>query len=202
MKKRIIVFLVTVSLLVGVLGGSLSASAYTQQDLLEEFATIPASHWVYADIEKLSDTMQLTEEQCNQLWPILQAVKELVPEDNGPTVYMGSNHNNAGRAYSVEVVAQVLDYIRAACKITGCTFVKSLVPEQTHEIDIVFKLYDKDGKLIFEYDGDLVKKTGAADVGGISGSDIGLLCGGAALVVLAGVACVVLTKKGKGVAAA
>ena len=188
MKKKALTFVVALSLLISLLGGTISASAYTQQDLLEEFATIPASHYVYADIENLSKTMELTEEQCNQLWPILQEVKALVPTDNGPSVYHGSNHGNTGRAYSAEVVAKVLDNIRAACKITGCTFVKSLVPNPTHDIDIVFKLYDSTGKLIFEYDGDLVEETGAEGKD-ISGAQMGMLAAGIGfLVISAGVA--------------
>lgn len=195
MKKKMLMFLLALSLLISAFGGTFSASAYTQQDLLEEFATIPASHWVYADIENLSKTMQLTEEQCNQLWPILQEVKALVPTDNGPSVYHGSNHGNTGRAYSAEVVAKVLDHIRAACKITGCTFVKSLVPNQTHEIDIVFKLYDSTGKLIFEYDGDLVKQTGAEEKG-LSGAELGMLTAGIGfLLVSAGVAVFLAKRK-------
>ncbi len=200
MKKKILMFFVAFSLLVSVLGGTFSASAYTQEDLLKEFATIPASHWVYADIEKLSDTMTLTEEQCNQLWPLLQNVKELVPTDNGPSVYHGSNHGNTGRAYSAEVVAKVLDNIRAACKITGCTFVKSLVPNQTHDIDIVFKLYDGTGKLIFEYDGDLVKKTGVDDVNTLGAKEIGLLSLGVGFVALSAAVAVVTAKKNKALA--
>lgn len=162
MKKRIAVFCAMLVVLTVSLSATLVAGAYTQEDLLKEFQTIPASHWVYADIENLSKTMPLTEEQCDKLWPILQEVKALVPEDNGPTVYGGSNHNDSGRAYSAETVAKVMDCIRAACKVTGCTFVKTLVSDPTHEIDIVFKLYNKEGKLIFEYDGDLVKQTGGA----------------------------------------
>ncbi len=183
MKKRIAVFFAMLVVLAASLSSVLTASAYTQEDLLEEFKTIPASHWVLDGIENLSKTMELTEEQCNQLWPILQEVKKLVPEDNGPTVYQGTNHNNGGRAYSAEVVAKVLDYIREACKITGCTFVKSLVSEPTHGIDIVFKLYNKEGKLIFEYDGDLVKQTG----GEVETEDGGawLLIGGVSMLVLA-----------------
>ena len=127
---------------------------------MEEFKTIPASHWVLADFENLSRTMRLTEDQCNQLWPLLQEVKALLPTDNGPTVHAGTNNGNTGRAYSAEVVARVMDLIRAACRVTGCTFVKSLVPNPTHNMDIVFKLYDSTGKLIFEYDGDLIKQTG------------------------------------------
>lgn len=197
MNKRILMFVVAFSLLISAFGGAMSASAYTQQDLLEEFATIPASHWVYADIEKLSATMPLTEEQCNQLWPLLQEVKALLPTDNGPSVYHGSNHDNTGRAYSAEVVARVLDLIREACKITGCTFVKSLVPEQTHDIDIVFKLYDSTGKLIFEYDGDLVKKTGAEQENALQASEIGMLVAGVSFIALSAALAVVLAKKKK-----
>lgn len=185
--KRLAAILALIAVLAVTFSATISASAYTQEDLLEEFKTIPASHWVLADIEELSENMKLTEEQCNALWPILQEVKALVPTDNGPSVYHGSNHGNTGRAYSVEVVAKVLDYIRAACKITGCTFVKTLVPEQTHAIDIVFKLYDSTGKLIFEYDGDLVKYTGSAD--GVAATtdsgSYGLLFAGLAVLVLA-----------------
>lgn len=172
-----------------------TASAYTQEDLMEEFKTIPASHWVLADFENLSKTMTLTEEQCNALWPILQEVKALLPEDNGPSVWHGSNHGNTGRAYDAVVVARVMDHIRAACKITGCTFVKSLVPNPTHDVDIVFKLYDKDGILIFEYDGDLVKQTGSAEEGK-GASTLLLYCGIAALL-LAGGASVVAARRAR-----
>ncbi len=160
---------------------------------MEEFKTIPASHWVLADFENLSKTMTLTEEQCNALWPILQEVKALLPEDNGPSVWHGSNHGNTGRAYDAVVVARVMDHIRAACKITGCTFVKSLVPNPTHDVDIVFKLYDEDGTLIFEYDGDLVKQTGSAE--GEGGLSVWLLYCGIAALVLAGGASVLAARR-------
>lgn len=188
--RRFAALLITVALLAMSFSATISASAYTQEDLLEEFKTIPASHWVLADIENLSRSMRLTEDQCNQLWPILQEVKALVPEDNGPSVYHGSNHGNTGRAYSAEVVAQVLDCIRAACRITGCTFVKTLVPNPTHEIDIVFKLYNSEGVLIFEYDGDLIQQTGGDETEVDSSvSPWLLICGiGALLVAGAGTA--------------
>lgn len=196
--KRLTVFIVAIAVITACFSATISASAYTQEDLLEEFKTIPAAHWVLADIEQLSDNMKLTQEQCDALWPILQEVKALVPEDNGPSVYHGSNHGNTGRAYSAEVVAKVLDHIRAACKITGCTFVKSLVPQQTHAIDIVFKLYNSDGVLIFEYDGDLVKQTGSAEgasttAGG--GNAYGYLAFGLGALVLAGGAAVFAAKR-------
>lgn len=191
MKRRLAVFCAAVIALVFSLTPAVAAYAYTQEDLLREFRTIPAAHWVLADIENLSETMQLSEEQCDALWPLLQRVKQLVPEDNGPSVFHGRNHNNTGRAYSAEVVAQVLDCIRQACRITGCTFVKSLVPDQTHDIDIVFKLYDSRGKLIFEYDGDLVKRTG----GDVSESGNGLLFTGVGLFAVAGCGVVFARKK-------
>ncbi len=188
--KRIAVFCAVLVILTVSLS-SVSAFAYTQDDLLNEFKTIPASHWVLADIENLNKTMTLTEEQCNALWPILQEVKALLPEDKGPTVYAGTNHNNAGRAYDAETVAKVMDYIREACRITDCSFVTSLVPHPTHDIDIVFKLYDKSGTLIFEYDGDLVKQTG----GSIDTKDNSwMLIGGVAMLALAGGASVVASK--------
>lgn len=204
--KRLTLFFVIAAVLTLSFSTAITASAYTQDDLLEEFKTIPAAHWVLADIEQLSENMKLTQEQCDALWPILQEVKALVPEDNGPTVYMGSNHGNQGRAYSAEVVAQVLDCIRAACKITGCTFVKSLVPEQTHEIDIVFKLYNSDGVLIFEYDGDLVKKTDSAESATVSASEdgnaYGYLFAGIGALALAGGAAVIIGKRSRCVPAA
>ncbi len=200
MKKRIAVFCAMLVVLTVSLSSVITAGAYTQDDLLEEFKTIPASHWVLADIENLSKTMTLTEEQCNQLWPILQEVKALVPEDNGPTVYQGTNHNNGGRAYSAETVAKVLDCIRAACKVTGCTFVKSLVSDPTHSIDIVFKLYNNEGKLIFEYDGDLVKQTGGAAPEKANSAP--LLIGGVSLLVLAAGAALVASKSRRNAVAA
>ncbi len=200
MKKRIAVFCAMLVVLTVSLSSMFVADAYTQEDLLEEFKTIPASHWVLADIENLSKTMRLTEDQCNQLWPILQEVKALVPEDNGPTVWQGTNHGNGGRAYSAETVAKVMDCVRAACKVTGCTFVKSLVPDSTHDFDIVFKLYDKDGKLIFEYDGDLVKQTGGDVVE--KDSNTWLLVSGVAMLFLAAGAAFVVTKARHGAVAA
>lgn len=202
--RRITVFIVALAMLALSLCSSFSASAYTQDDLLEEFKTIPAAHWVLADIENLNKTMQLTEEQCDALWPILQEVKALVPEDNGPSVYHGSNHGNTGRAYAAEVVARVLDLIREACKITGCTFVKTLVPEQTHAIDIVFKLYNSEGVLIFEYDGDLVKTTDSAEGTASGFTSSWYLFGGIGVLLLAGAATVFAGKRfsRSGVAAA
>ncbi len=196
--RRIVAFCAVLVMLAVSMSSLTVANAYTQEDLLNEFKTIPASHWVLADIENLNKTMTLTEEQCNALWPILQEVKALVPEDNGPSVYHGTNHGNTGRAYSAEVVAKVLDYIREACKITGCTFVKSLVPNPTHDIDIVFKLYDKTGKLIFEYDGDLVKQTGGETP---KNDNSFLLIGGVSMLALAGVAAVIASKSKRRVAA-
>lgn len=196
--KRFTVLILSLAILAASFSVSFTASAYTQEDLLEEFKTIPASHWVLADIENLSRSMRLTDEQCDALWPILQEVKALVPEDNGPSVYHGSNHGNTGRAYSAEVVAKVLDYIREACKITGCTFVKSLVPNPTHDIDIVFKLYDNEGKLIFEYDGDLIQQTGSAEGEGSSSASPWLLYGGVAMLAVAGVGGVVAGKRFRG----
>ncbi len=196
--KRFTVLILSLAILAASFSVSFTASAYTQEDLLEEFKTIPASHWVLADIENLSRSMRLTDEQCDALWPILQEVKALVPEDNGPSVYHGSNHGNTGRAYSAEVVAKVLDYIREACKITGCTFVKSLVPNPTHDIDIVFKLYDNEGKLIFEYDGDLIQQTGSAEGEGSSSASPWFLYGGVAMLAVAGVGGVVAGKRFRG----
>ncbi|MBE6678473.1 MAG: hypothetical protein E7597_06740 [Ruminococcaceae bacterium] len=193
--RRFTVLLLSVAVLALSLSATMTASAYTQEDLMEEFKTIPASHWVLADFENLSRTMRLTEEQCNQLWPILQEVKALLPTDNGPTVHAGTNNGNTGRMYSAEVVAQVMDHIRAACRITGCTFVKSLVPNPTHEIDIVFKLYDSTGKLIFEYDGDLIKQTGTDVAGSTSTSSPWYLYGGMGALILSLAGAVFATKR-------
>ncbi len=188
--RRFTVLLLSLAILALSLSATITASAYTQEDLMEEFKTIPASHWVLADFENLSRSMRLTEEQCNELWPLLQEVKALLPTDNGPTVHAGTNNGNTGRMYSAEVVARVMDLIRAACRVTGCTFVKSLVPNATHSMDIVFKLYDSTGKLIFEYDGDLIKQTGTDVESGASTSLNWYLYGGigALLISLAGAA--------------
>lgn len=201
--KRFTVLLLSVAVLALSLSASTTASAYTQEDLMEEFKTIPASHWVLADFENLSRTMQLTEDQCNQLWPILQEVKALLPTDNGPTVHAGSNNGNTGRMYSAEVVAKVMDHIRAACRITGCTFVKTIVPDPTHSIDIVFKLYDSTGKLIFEYDGDLIKQTGTdVNESNNSAASSWYLYGGIGALIIALAGTVFATKRVRGGAVA
>lgn len=64
-------------------------------------------------------------------------------------------------------------------------------------MDIVFKLYDSRGTLIFEYDGDLVKKTGAEQENALQASEIGMLVAGLSFIALSAALAVVLAKKKK-----
>lgn len=182
--KKILVLISVLLLAVSVL--ALPVSAATKSDLLEEAAKSPVYKYVKVAVENAARTVEITEEQADQILPIVQRAVAAIPEDNGPTFRNPGEHH-----YTEEQLAIVMECIDEICEILGFTY--EFVDDDyapMHDGDYIFTVYDQDGKIIFEYDGDAVKKTSAA-----TEIDTRVVLASAVVVLVIGVASLVLAKR-------
>lgn len=185
--KKIITILLAVVILSAML---VPVSAATEEELLTEFKKISISRHLLTEIENLAATYDITPEQGDKLMPLLKRAQEVFPEDLGPGYRNPEGHESYfGEEiypYTPEQHNEMMNIITEACDILGFTydFRDSYLP--MHNIDLVFVVRDTDGRVIFEYDGDLIKRLG--DVEEEESSSAPYLFGGISVSLLAGVA--------------
>jgi hypothetical protein len=172
------------------------ASAASKDELLEAFKEVSISKRVMTDLENLASAYDITEEQGDRLMVLVGQLKEALPEDKGPGyANPDGNEDYFGTEkypYTEEQLDKVMGIIAEACDVLGFTydFIASEDPKHPGDIKVVF--YDSEGRLAYQYDGDLIKKTDVVEEE--SESSVLLLVGGISVIALAG-ACVVLKKK-------
>ena len=149
--KRIISVILVVSLLVSIGVGVFGASALTKDDLYNKFVSkSKISHYVTTQVKNFVRANDFTEEQLTALDGILDEFLALNLSDKG----------RSGHMYTLSEMQSVEALISKACNVMNWTARYDVNPNPVHKGDITFKLFDKNGKLIFEYDGDIVSKTG------------------------------------------
>ena len=161
----------------------LPASATTKSDLIDAASAAATYKYVKPSLENAARNIEITEEQADQLLPLVKEAAALFPTDNGPTL-----HN-----YGDATVEKFFDLVDQACKILGFAWEMEAKQNAVHSGDCVFKAYDANGKLIYEYDGDFVTDTSA--VAATDNSSWIALGAGAGVMFLACVAFVVARKK-------
>lgn len=152
MKKIVFAVLATVMLLSAVLA-PIGVSAATKDDVLNEFKTIPAHHYIYDEVEQLANNHPLTSEQYDKLLEWCKEIKEAFPEDKGRSFH---SYPAEAQAKMLTIMYEVADYLNLKIEIKP-----SENPVHTND-DVVF-VYDPSGKLIFRYDGDEIRKTDTAE---------------------------------------
>jgi len=150
--KKILAVIMSVVLMCGMLAAT--ASAATKSDLLEEAAKAPVYKYIKVSVENAVRTVEITDEESEALLPIVKKAVAAMNADNGPT-YVSKD----GIKYDAATYATVMDCIDEACSILGFTYKFTPVTSPKHTGDSVFQVFDENGKLVFEYDGDIVTDT-------------------------------------------
>ncbi len=157
--KKIIAVLMSVMLLVGMLAMCVSAATVTKADLLNEAAKSPVYKYVKVSLENAAKNVEITDEQAETLLPIVQKAVAILDVDHGPT------ESNGGKSfYTQEQVDSVIECIDEACAVLGFTWKMTPKANGAFPGDGVFQVFDRNGKLVFDYDGDAVADTSAAPV--------------------------------------
>ncbi len=197
--KKIITFLLAIVILSATL---VPASAATEEELLAEFKKISISRYILTDIENLAAVYDVTPEQGDQLMPLLKRAQEAFPEDLGPGYRNPEGHESYFGSeiypYTGEQHEIMMDIISEACDILGFTYYLRDSTLPMHNVDIVFVVKDTEGRIVFEYDGDLIKRLG--EVEEKNNSSTPFLVGGISAVVIAIVAAVALSLRKKEIA--
>ncbi len=182
--KRIIVILLSAILMVGAL--VLPSFAVNKADLIAEAAKSPVYKYVKVSVENAAKSVEITDEQAAQILPIIKKAVEAIGKDNGKSVVMPKT---AEVRYSQDKVDTVFECISEVCAIMGWSYKVTGVANPQHAGDIIFSVYDSNGRQIFSYDGDVVADTSAA-----SGNSAVIIAAAGALLI-AGVAAVVFSRK-------
>lgn len=182
MKKTFAAILALVMIL-GVF--AVGASAATKSDILELAATSPVYHYVKVSLENAARTVSITDAQADAVLPYVQDIVNALPEDLGPSAH----------DYTVAQQQRVMDDVNSICDVLEYELVTvektaSSTPSSKHVVDYIFQFYDKAGTLVYEFDGDEIKKTDSV------GSDYAwvYILGASVLVIAAG-AIIILNKK-------
>ncbi len=189
--KRILVVALTLVVLLSTT--VLPAYATTKADLLAECGKSPVYKYIKAAVENAAKTVEITDAQAAELLPLVQRAVAVLSEDKGDTHYDAEK----GQLYTDAQEQEIMSLIDQGCKILGFTY--KISPAKAHKgysqhiNDIVFFVYDQNGKLIFQYDGDLVANTSAANT--VSSSAWVAIACGAAMTVAAAAAFISARKK-------
>lgn len=158
--KKIIAVLTSVMLLVGMLAMCVSAATVTKSDLLNEAAKSPVYKYVKVSLENAARNVEITNEQAEEILPIVQRAVAILNEDHGPTEANDASHV----FYTQEQADGVIECIDEVCAILGYTWKMTPKANPVHPGDGIFQVFDQNGKLVYEYDGDAVADTSAAPV--------------------------------------
>jgi len=180
--KRIVSFFAALMLIVSVF--AVGVSATTKADLIAEAAKSPVYKYIKVAVENAARTIEITDEQAERLLPIVKRAVAAVPTDLGPTA------KNEDYIYSQDQIDVILTCIDEACAILGFTHTTEPSTDPKHIGDINNFIYNEEGNLIFQYDGDVVADTSAA-----TETDTTELLIGAVSLLIAGGAVLVVSKK-------
>ena len=182
--KKIIAVLLSAVLMVGAL--VLPSFAVNKADLLNEAAKSPVYKYIKVAAENAAKSVEITDEQAAQILPLITKAVNAIGADNGKSVVMPKTGEVR---YSEQAVETVFDCIGQICAIMGWTYKVTPVANPQHVGDIIFTVYDANGRQIFSYDGDVVADTSAAS------DNSAVILAAAGVLLLAGVAAVVFSRK-------
>lgn len=165
------------------------AFAATKSDLLNEAAKIPVYKYVKVAVENAARNIEITSEQADALMPLIKEAAQILNKDNGSSYYS----KDGKYLYTETQYKAIMDIINKACGILGFTYTVTPAAQQLHKNDIVFKVFDKSGKLIFTFDGDMVTDT--SSVSSYDNTAWIALGTAASMCVLAGAAFVIAKRK-------
>jgi len=142
--------------------------AATKNDLLGKAKATVFGKYISIASENSFRAIPMTAEQGDKLMVILDKALAYLGSDKGPSAH----------DYGDEAIAYILTLVAEACDIMECTF--DFVPSDNpdHPGDIVFRVFDKNGNIVFRYDGDYpIEKTDSPDDGASANSNLYLIGG-------------------------
>lgn len=150
-KRLVSFFLVSIIIAVSF---SFNASAVTKADLYNELKGSIFDKYapIYGvSIENSLRNISISDAQAEQILVLIKEVKAYVNVDKGHSLHF---YTDAEKNF-------VLDRVDKACKILDLTYkvIPKPLADDEHVGDIIFVFYDASGKKIFEFDGDIIKKT-------------------------------------------
>ncbi len=150
--KKLSIALLSIILVLGLFAGTFSASAATtKEDLIEKVSASAIYKYIEGDIKNLARTIDATPEQLDKLAVIADKFVALNLTDKGPSA----------SEYTKEETKAVMALLDDAADVMGYTYTFTDSKSPKHKEDYVITLYDKDNKVVYSFDGDAVKKTGA-----------------------------------------
>ena len=156
------------------------ASAATKADLINAVKNDPIlgnyPHVVNAVVNQI-DNFDFTAEECDYLLEKFEEAKVIMAAegDKGETAH----------EYSDATITAITDLVAEVVTELGYTYTYTPSQKPLHAGDIVFRVYDESGVVLFEYDGDYVKHTDeVAATGGNIGAYVAL-GGGVAILAVA-----------------
>lgn len=182
--KKLIAIISAIVLLVGT--ATIGVSAVTKADLFAEAAKSPAYKYVQVAIENAARTVEVTPEQAEQILPIVKRACEIIGNDEHPSAFSDEH----GLLYTKEQINGVMACIDEICEIMRFTYKMVPVANPEHAGDGMLTVYDANGKVVFQYDGDAVADTDAA-----TSMDTALLFAGAGIMLALGAAAIAVSKK-------
>ncbi len=179
--KKILALVMAAILLVSM---AVSVSAATKADLLAAAAKSPVYKYVKVSLENAARTVEITDEEATAILPWVEKAVAIIGADKGPTAA------NESFIYSKEQIDGVLGCVDEICKILNYSYTLTPSTNPKHVGDSIFTVYNEAGKIVFQYDGDIVADTAAA-----TEIDTTLMALGAVTLLGLGAAAVAVSKK-------
>lgn len=164
MKKKFFAVVLALVLMMAMFVSSASAatkadliSAIQNDDILSNY-----EHVVNSVVNQM-DNFNFTSDECDYLLQKFNEAKAIMAAEG--------DKGQSAHEYSEETIEAITDLVAEVVTELGYTY--TYVPSQNplHVGDIVFQVFDGNGHIVFEYDGDLVKHTdemAASNTGKIS----------------------------------
>ncbi|MBQ6706267.1 MAG: hypothetical protein IJN07_02000 [Clostridia bacterium] len=150
--KKITVLLLSIIMMLGVFAGAFSASAATTEEaLIEKISASPIYKYIEGDVKNLARTIDATPEQLDKLSVIADKFVALKLTDKG----------GSASEYTADEMKAVMALVKEAADVMEYTYTFTDSKSPKHKDDLVITLYDKNNKVVYSFDGDAVKKTGA-----------------------------------------
>ena len=179
MKKKFFAFALALVLMMAMFVSP--ASAATKQDLVEAIRNdeiLSNYEHVVNSIVNQMDNFNFTSEQCDYLLEKFNEAKAIMAVEG--------DKGQSAHEYSEETVIAITDLVAEVVTELGYTYAYLPVEgNPLHPGDQIFQVYDDNGYVVFEYDGDLVKHTDEVAVASNNGNIGAFIAIGAGVVLLA-----------------
>lgn len=181
--KKVLLIVLSLTVLIGTMLMPLSASATTAQDCYDFFCTLPASEYYKDDVKALMDVVPCSDAQAAVVMEGLQKFQTISTRYHGDASWLPNDPRGFSKADVTEVFG-ILDTICAALDLQY-EVVTGTVISNVDPIEVNFYYQ---GQLVYVYDGDFISTTGV---------NVPVWPAVAAVVLLAAAAVVVCVKKTK-----